>query len=87
MTKDNTILGSFVLDGIPPKPAGEDTFQVIFDLDTNGILNVTAVHDGSGKQNSITIDAHTSGRLTEQDIKMLVEQKNSVQPTTLNEKV
>jgi len=52
---DNKSLGRFVLDGIPPAPRGVPQIEVTFNLDANGILNVTAKDKGSGKEQSITI--------------------------------
>merc|ERR1712107_727727 len=55
MTKDNHLLGKFDLSGIPPAPRGVPQIEVTFDVDANGILNVSAVEKGSGKQEKITI--------------------------------
>lgn len=55
MTKDNNLLGKFELAGIPPAPRGVPQIEVTFDLDANGILNVTAVDKSTGKENKITI--------------------------------
>ena len=55
MTKDNSILGKFELTGIPAGPRGGPQIEVTFDIDANGILNVSAVEKGSGKENKITI--------------------------------
>merc|ERR1719284_1974346 len=55
MTKDNHILGKFNLEGIPPAPRGTPQIEVTFDIDANGILNVSAVDKATGKQNKITI--------------------------------
>ena len=55
MSSDNKSLGRFVLDGIPPAPRGIPQIEVTFNLDANGILNVTAKDKGSGKEQSITI--------------------------------
>ena len=49
MTKDNHLLGKFNLDGIPPAPRGVPQIEVTFDIDANGILNVTAQDKSSGK--------------------------------------
>jgi len=54
-TKDNKLLGSFELSGIPPAPRGVPQIEVSFDIDTNGILNVSAIDKGSGKKQTITI--------------------------------
>ena len=55
MTKDNSLLGKFNLDGIPPAPRGVPQIEVTFDIDANGILNVAAVDKSTGKENKITI--------------------------------
>jgi len=55
MTKDNNLLGKFELTGIPPAPRGVPQIEVTFDLDANGILNVTAVDKSTGRENKITI--------------------------------
>lgn len=55
MTKDNNILGKFELTGIPPAPRGVPQVEVTFDIDANGILNVSAVDKSTGKENKITI--------------------------------
>merc|ERR1711884_788812 len=55
MTKDNNILGKFDLSGIPPAPRGVPQVEVTFDIDANGILNVSAADKSTGKQNKITI--------------------------------
>ncbi|MGC8662927.1 MAG: molecular chaperone DnaK [Thermoplasmata archaeon] len=59
MAKDNVSLGMFNLEGIPPAPRGVPQIEVTFDIDANGILNVTAKDLGTGKQNSITITSST----------------------------
>jgi Molecular chaperone len=55
MSNDNKSLGTFRLDGIPPSPRGVPQIEVIFDIDANGILNVTAKDKGTGKEQSISI--------------------------------
>ncbi len=57
MAKDNKNLGRFILDGIPPAPRGVPQIEVIFDIDANGILHVTARDKGTGKQQNIRIEA------------------------------
>ena len=59
MSKDNKSLGRFILDGIPPAPRGVPQIEVIFDIDANGILHVTAKDKGTGKQQNIRIEAGT----------------------------
>ena len=66
MTADNKSLGRFVLDGIAPAPRGVPQVEVTFNLDANGILNVTAKDKGTGKEQSITIE--NSGNLSKEDI-------------------
>ncbi len=63
---DNKSLGKFVLDGIAPAPRGVPQIEVTFNLDANGILNVTAKDKGTGKEQSITIQ--NSGNLSKEDI-------------------
>jgi molecular chaperone DnaK len=57
MAKDNKNLGRFILDGIPPAPRGVPQIEVIFDIDANGLLHVTARDKGTGKQQNIRIEA------------------------------
>ena len=57
MAKDNRLLGHFVLDGIPPAPRGVPKIEVAFDIDANGILNVSARDLGTGKESSIRIES------------------------------
>jgi len=71
-TKDNNLLGTFTLTGIPPAPRGVPQVEVTFDLDTNGILNVTAKDKTTNKTNSIVIK-NDKGRLSEAEIKRMVE--------------
>jgi L1 cell adhesion molecule like protein len=72
-TRDNRLLGKFELSGIPPAPRGVPQIEVTFDLDANGILNVTAVDKGSGKTKNIQIK-NESGRLSKEEIeRMLAE--------------
>lgn len=66
MSADNKSLGRFVLDGIAPAPRGVPQIEVTFNLDANGILNVTAKDKGTGKEQSITIQ--NSGNLSKDDI-------------------
>lgn len=66
MVADNKSLGRFVLDGIPPAPRGVPQVEVTFNLDANGILNVTAKDKGSGKEQSITIQ--NSGNLNKDEV-------------------
>jgi molecular chaperone DnaK len=59
MAKDNRPVGRFILDGIPPAPRGMPQIEVSFDIDANGILSVSALDKGTGKQQSIRIEAST----------------------------
>lgn len=71
MTRDNHLLGKFDLTGIPPAPRGVPQIEVTFDIDANGILNVSAVDKSSGKQEKITI-TNDKGRLSKADIERMV---------------
>merc|ERR1712036_211004 len=73
MTKDNNLLGKFELTGIPPAPRGVPQIEVTFDIDANGILNVSAVEKTTGKENKITI-TNEKGRLTKEDIERMVKE-------------
>ncbi|KAI7876184.1 70 kDa heat shock protein 3 [Lichtheimia hyalospora FSU 10163] len=70
-TKDNNLLGKFELTGIPPAPRGVPQIEVTFDVDANGILNVTALDKTTGKSNKITI-TNDKGRLSKEDIERMV---------------
>lgn len=71
-TKDNNILGKFELSGIPPAPRGVPQIEVTFDIDANGILNVSAEDKSTGKKNKITI-TNDKGRLTKEEIEAMVQ--------------
>jgi len=73
MTKDNHLLGKFHLDGIAPAPRGVPQIEVIYDVDANGILNVSAKDNASGRENKITI-TNEKGRLSQSDIDRMVEE-------------
>jgi len=73
MTKDNNLLGKFELSGIPPAPRGVPQIEVTFDIDANGILNVSAVDKSTGKENKITI-TNDKGRLSKDDIERMVRE-------------
>jgi len=66
MAADNKSLGTFILDGIAPAPRGVPQIEVTFNIDANGILNVTAKDKGTGKENSVTIQ--DSGNMSKEDI-------------------
>lgn len=73
MTKDNNLLGKFELSGIPPAPRGVPQIEVTFDIDANGILNVTALEKSTNKENKITI-TNDKGRLSKEDIERMVNE-------------
>lgn len=72
MAKDNTSLGRFMLMGIPPAPRGVPQIEVTFDIDANGIVNVSAKDLGTGKEAKITITAST--KLSTDDIDKMVKE-------------
>jgi L1 cell adhesion molecule like protein len=72
-TKDNNLLGKFELSGIPPAPRGVPQIEVTFDIDANGILNVSALEKGTGKTQKITI-TNDKGRLSQEDIERMVSE-------------
>merc|ERR1711933_327155 len=73
MTKDNHLLGQFELTGIPPAPRGTPQIEVTFEVDANGILQVSAEDKGTGKKEQITITAE-KGRLSEEEIERMVKE-------------
>ncbi|EGT36488.1 hypothetical protein CAEBREN_14120 [Caenorhabditis brenneri] len=73
MTRDNHRLGTFELSGIPPAPRGVPQIDVTFDIDANGILNVSAVDKSTGKSNRITI-RNEKGRLSQAEIDRMVNE-------------
>ncbi|XP_013790449.1 heat shock 70 kDa protein cognate 4-like [Limulus polyphemus] len=72
MTKDNNLLGKFELSGIPPAPRGVPQIEVTFDIDANGIMNVSAVDKSTGKESKITI-TNDKGRLSKDEIERMVK--------------
>lgn len=72
-TKDNNLLGKFELSGIPPAPRGVPQIEVTFDMDANGILNVSAADKTTGKSNRITI-TNDKGRLSKEEIERMVSE-------------
>ncbi|XP_039374280.1 heat shock cognate 71 kDa protein-like [Mauremys reevesii] len=73
MTKDNNLLGKLELTGIRPAPRGVPQLEVKFDIDANGLLNVSAVDKSTGKENKITI-TNDKGRLSKKDIERMVQE-------------
>ena len=73
MTKDNHQLGKFELTGLPPAPRGVPQIEVTFEIDANGILQVSAEDKGTGKAEKITITAE-KGRLSEEEIERMVQE-------------
>jgi L1 cell adhesion molecule like protein len=73
MTKDCHLLGKFNLEGIPPAPRGVPQIEVTFDIDANGILNVSAADKATGKHEKITI-TNEKGRLSKEDIEKMVQE-------------
>jgi heat shock protein 1/8 len=71
LTRDNHQLGKFELSGIPPAPRGVPQIEVTFDIDANGIMNVSALEKGTGKTNKITI-SNDGSRLSKEDIQKMV---------------
>ncbi len=72
LAKDNVTLGRFILDGIPPAPRGVPQIEVTFDIDANGIVNVSAKDLGTGKEQKITITASTN--LSEEEIQEKIKE-------------
>jgi len=72
MARDNRILGTFTLDGIPPAPRGVPQIEVTFDIDANGILHVTAKDRGTGKENKVTITGSTT--LQKEEVERMVKE-------------
>eukprot|EP01087_Luapelamoeba_hula_P019584 TRINITY_DN64_c0_g1_i1.p1 TRINITY_DN64_c0_g1~~TRINITY_DN64_c0_g1_i1.p1 ORF type:complete len:688 (-),score=160.42 TRINITY_DN64_c0_g1_i1:134-2197(-) len=73
MTRDNNLLGKFELSGIPPAPRGVPQIEVTFDIDANGILNVSASDKSTGKSEKITI-TNDKGRLSKEEIDKMVRE-------------
>merc|ERR1712087_1102315 len=72
MAKDNKMLGNFILSGIPPMPRGQPQIEVTFDIDANGIVNVSAKDKGTGKEQNVVIQS--SGGLSKDQIEDMVQQ-------------
>jgi molecular chaperone DnaK len=75
MARDNRILGTFTLDGIPPAPRGMPQIEVTFDIDANGILHVTAKDRGTGKENKVRITGSTT--LNKDEVDRMVREAES----------
>ncbi len=75
-TRDCNLLGKFMLDGIPPMPRGMPQIEVTFDIDANGILNVSAAEKSTGKSHKITI-TNDKGRLSKEEIERLVKESET----------
>jgi L1 cell adhesion molecule like protein len=73
MTKDCHVMGKFQLEGIPPMPRGVPQIDVTFDIDANGILNVSAIEKSTGKENKITI-TNDKGRMSAEEIERMVQE-------------
>jgi molecular chaperone DnaK len=84
LAKDNRTIGRFNLDGIPPAPRGVPQIEVTFDVDANGILNVSAVDKGTGKQHKIRIEA--SSGLTDAEIQRMRNEAKANENTDKIEK-
>ena len=72
-TKDNNKLGEFTLTDIPPMPRGKPEIEVSFDIDANGILNVTALEKSTGKSNKVEI-TNDKSRLSREDVERMKEE-------------
>jgi len=72
LARDNRILGTFTLDGIPPAPRGMPQIEVTFDIDANGILNVHAKDRGTGRENRVTITGSTT--LQKEEVERMVKE-------------
>ncbi|KAB8320445.1 molecular chaperone DnaK [Tolypothrix campylonemoides VB511288] len=87
MSNDNKSLGTFRLDGIPPAPRGVPQIEVIFDIDANGILNVTAKDKGTGKEQSISITGASTLDKTEVERMVNEAEKNASVDRERREKI
>lgn len=84
MAADNKTLGRFILDGIPPAPRGMPQVEVSFDIDANGILNVSAQDKATAREQHITITA--SSGLSEEEIKRMVDEAKAHEADDLKRK-
>jgi len=76
MTKDNALLGKFTLEDLPPAPRGVPKIEVTFDVDANGIMNVTAMDKTTLKSSRVTI-TNEKGRLSKDDVERLIKEAES----------
>ncbi|CAF1016620.1 unnamed protein product [Didymodactylos carnosus] len=84
MAKDNHLLGNFELSGIPPAPRGVPQIEVTFDIDANGILNVSAMDKSTGRVNKITI-TNDKGRLSKDELNVCLESYCFNMKTTMDD--
>merc|ERR1712212_1046039 len=84
MAADNKLLGQFTLVGIPPAPRGVPQIEVTFDIDANGIVNVSAFDKGTGKQQNVTIQS--GGGLSDAEIERMVDEAESMRETDQKKK-
>merc|ERR1712114_133080 len=84
MAADNKLLGQFTLVGIPPAPRGVPQIEVTFDIDANGIVNVSAFDKGTGKKQNITIQS--SGGLSDADIEKMVNEAETMRESDAKKK-
>ncbi len=73
LTKDNNLLGEFHLDGIPPMPRGVPQIEINYNLDANGILNISAIERSTGTKNNITI-TNDKSHLSQEDITRMISE-------------
>ncbi|XP_065210435.1 heat shock 70 kDa protein II-like [Planococcus citri] len=85
LSADNHLLGKFTLTGIPPKPAKEAKIDVTFEIDANGILNVTAIERSTGSSNHLTI-AYDKGRLSKEEIERMIKDAEKLRSEEDNRK-
>jgi len=84
MTKDNNLLGKFELTGIPPAPRGVPQIEVTFDIDANGILNVTAIEKSTGKEKIRSPSRMTRAALVKRTLNAWSMRLNGTKMTTLS---
>jgi L1 cell adhesion molecule like protein len=82
-TKDNHLLGTFRLNGIPPAPRGVPQVEVTFNIDANGILNVSASDKATSRSNRITIANDDPGRLSKEEISRMIDDGEKYQGTSV----